>query len=136
VFKDADTYVDLFGYHLADSNNDGIPNLAIRHDEKALIVNSQGIRTTRPRSSPTAVTEPDPRPGLSLPPSLEPKKAASITRVPMGPIGVALNGVVFFNPFEAGGMNAIEGIPRSGSTRVAATLSRPVFTTIINIRAA
>ena len=27
----------------------------------------------------------------------------------MGPIGMALNGVVFFNPFEAGGMNAIEG---------------------------
>ena len=40
---------------------------------------------------------------------LEPKRAASITRVPMGPIGMALNGVVFFNPFEAGGMNAIEG---------------------------
>ena len=35
--------------------------------------------------------------------------AESITRVPMGPIGLALNGVVFFNPFEAGGMNAIEG---------------------------
>jgi hypothetical protein len=27
----------------------------------------------------------------------------------MGPIGVALNGVVFFNPFEQGGMNAVEG---------------------------
>jgi hypothetical protein len=27
----------------------------------------------------------------------------------MGPIGMALNGVVFFNPFEAGGMNAVEG---------------------------
>ena len=27
----------------------------------------------------------------------------------MGPIGTALNGVVFFNPFEIGGMNAVEG---------------------------
>ena len=27
----------------------------------------------------------------------------------MGPIGMALNGVVFFNPFEIGGMNAVAG---------------------------
>jgi hypothetical protein len=27
----------------------------------------------------------------------------------MGPVGVAINGVVFFNPFEAGGMNAVAG---------------------------
>lgn len=40
---------------------------------------------------------------------LEPKLNDHITRVPMGPIGFALNGVVFFNPFEAGGMNAVEG---------------------------
>ena len=40
---------------------------------------------------------------------LEPRRGESVTRVPMGPIGMALNGVVFFNPFEAGGMNAIEG---------------------------
>ena len=40
---------------------------------------------------------------------LEPKMGDKITRVPMGPIGTALNGVVFFNPFEMGGMNAVEG---------------------------
>ena len=40
---------------------------------------------------------------------LVPRRAEQVTRVPMGPIGVALNGVVFFNPFEAGGMNAVEG---------------------------
>src|SRR5690606_24517645 len=40
---------------------------------------------------------------------LEPVKAGLVTRVPMGPIGMAINGVVFFNPFEAGGMNAVEG---------------------------
>ena len=40
---------------------------------------------------------------------LQPKLADKITRVPMGPIGTALNGVVFFNPFEMGGMNAVEG---------------------------
>ena len=40
---------------------------------------------------------------------LAPRLAPQITRLPMGPIGVALNGVVFFNPFEQGGMNAVEG---------------------------
>ncbi len=110
VFKDADTYVDLFGYHLADSNNDGIPNLAIRHDEKAIIIDSQGYP-----NHPTAIFPNSGNPNrirvqdfhFRLP--LEPQRAATITRVPMGPIGMALNGVVFFNPFEAGGMNAIEG---------------------------
>ena len=110
VFKDADTYVDLFSYHLADSNKDGIPNLAIRHDDKSLIVDSQGYP-----NHPTAIFPNSGNPNrirvqdfhFRLP--LEPKRASAITRVPMGPIGMALNGVVFFNPFEAGGMNAIEG---------------------------
>ncbi len=110
VFKDADNYVDLFGYHLADANNDGIPNLSIRHDDKALIIDSQGYP-----NHPTAIFPNSGNPNrirvqdfhFRLP--IEPKLAASITRVPMGPIGMALNGVVFFNPFEAGGMNAIEG---------------------------
>ena len=110
VFKDADTYVDLFGYHLADSNKDGIPNLAIRHDASALIIDSQGYP-----NHPTAIFPNSGNPNrirvqdfhFRLP--LEPRLAESITRVPMGPIGMALNGVVFFNPFEAGGMNAIEG---------------------------
>ena len=110
IFKDAGTYVDLFSYHLADSNKDGIPNLAIRHDDKTLWIDSQGYP-----NHPTAIFPNSGNPNRirvqdfhsRLP--LEPKLASSITRVPMGPIGMALNGVVFFNPFEAGGMNAIEG---------------------------
>jgi hypothetical protein len=109
-FKDADTYVDLFGYHCADSNNDGIPNLVIRHDDRALLIESQGYP-----NHPTAIFPNSRNPNrirvqnfhFRLP--LEPERASSITRVPMGAIGMALNGVVFFNPFEAGGMNAIEG---------------------------
>ena len=110
VFKDGDTYVDLFSYHLADSNKDGIPNLVIRHDDNSLLIDSQGYP-----NHPTAIFPNSGNPNrirvqdfhFRLP--LEPKLASSITRVPMGPIGMALNGVVFFNPFEAGGMNAIEG---------------------------
>jgi YHYH protein len=110
VYKDADQYVDLFGYHLADSNKDGIPNLVIGHDESALVIESQGYP-----NHPTAIFPNSGNPNrirvqqfqFRLP--LEPKLAHAITPVPMGPIGMALNGVVFFNPFEAGGMNAIEG---------------------------
>lgn len=110
VFKDADTYVNLFSYHLADSNKDGVPNLAIHHDDKALILDSQGYP-----NHPTAIFPNSGNPNrirvqdfhFRLP--IEPKLADTITRVPMGPIGVAINGVVFFNPFEAGGMNALEG---------------------------
>ena len=110
IYKDANFFIDLFSYHLEDSNNDGIPNMAISHDDKALIIKSQGYP-----NHPTAIFPNSGNPNrirvhdlrFRLP--LEPRLAPSITRVPMGPIGMALNGVVFFNPFEAGGMNAIEG---------------------------
>ncbi|HEU5115751.1 MAG TPA: YHYH protein, partial [Isosphaeraceae bacterium] len=110
VFKDADTYVDLFRYHLADSNRDGIPNLSLHHDATTLMLDSQGYP-----NHPTAIFPNSGNPNrirvqnfhFRLP--IEPRLAAEINRVPMGPIGVALNGVVFFNPFEAGGMNAVEG---------------------------
>jgi hypothetical protein len=109
-FKDADRYVDLFSYHCKDSNKDGIDNLQLSHDDRFLIMKSQGYP-----NHPTAVFPNSDNPNtirvqkftFRLP--LEPKLADKITRVPMGPIGTALNGVVFFNPFEAGGMNAVEG---------------------------
>ncbi len=110
VYRDGDVHVDLFTYHLSDSNNDGIPNLTIRHDDRALVVDSQGYP-----NHPTAIFPNSWNPNrvrvqdfhFRLP--LRPVRGSSIRRVPMGPIGLALNGVVFFNPFEAGGMNAVEG---------------------------
>ena len=109
-YKDADRFVDLFSYHTKDSNKDGIPNLQITHEERFLILRSQGYP-----NHPTAIFPNSDNPNsirvqdftFRLP--LEPKLAGKITRVPMGPIGTALNGVVFFNPFEMGGMNAVEG---------------------------
>ena len=109
-YNDGDRVVDLFSYHILDSNKDGIPNLKLSHDGAFLEVESQGYP-----NHPTAVFPNSRNPNtirvqrfrFRLP--LVPKKADKITRVPMGPIGMALNGVVFFNPFEAGGMNAIEG---------------------------
>jgi len=109
-YRDGDRYVDLFSYHQRDSNKDGIENVRISHDETFLIIRSQGYP-----NHPTAVFPNSGNPNtirvqdftFRLP--LEPRLADEITRVPMGPIGMALNGVVFFNPFEMGGMNAVEG---------------------------
>lgn len=110
LYRDADRFVDLFSYHQRDSNKDGIDNLRLSHDASFLIIRSQGYP-----NHPTALFPNTGNPNsilvqdftFRLP--LEPKFAETITRVPMGPIGMALNGVVFFNPFEAGGMNAVEG---------------------------
>lgn len=108
--KDGDEYVDLFSYHAKDSNKDGIPNLKVRHDERFLLIDSQGYP-----NHPTAIFPNSGNPNsievqdfhFRFP--LEPKLSEKITRLPMGPVGMAINGVVFFNPFEAGGMNAVEG---------------------------
>ena len=110
LFEDGIDLVDLFSYHTRDSNDDGIPNVRIGHDGKHLVIRSQGYP-----NHPTAVFPNDKNPNsirvqnftFRLP--LEPVRNREITQLPMGPIGVALNGVVFFNPFERGGMNAVEG---------------------------
>lgn len=109
-FRDGDSYIDLFSYHTRDSNRDGIDNIRLHHDAQFLLIDSQGYP-----NHPTAVFPNSRNPNrirvqdfhFRFP--LEPKRSSTVTRVPMGPIGMALNGVVFFNPFEAGGMNAIEG---------------------------
>ena len=109
-YKAADRYLDLFSYHRQDANKDGIDNVVITHDATHIIMESQGYP-----NHPTAIFPNSGNPNqievqkflFRLP--LEPKLNDHITRVPMGPIGVALNGVVFFNPFEQGGMNAVEG---------------------------
>jgi hypothetical protein len=109
-YLDGDQFVDLFSYHSQDSNKDGIENVRLSHDKEFLIVESQGYP-----NHPTAVYPNSGNPNsirvqnftFRLP--LVPKLADKITRLPMGPVGTALNGVVFFNPFEMEGMNAVEG---------------------------
>src|SRR5579872_33262 len=109
-YRDAARYVDLFSNQIGDSNKDGIPDLRISHDEKFLVIDSQNLP-----NHPTAKFPNSGNPNtiraqnfhFKIP--LAPKPADTIKSVPMGEIGVAINGVVFFNPFEAGGMNAIAG---------------------------
>jgi hypothetical protein len=109
-YRDKDQFVDLFSYHSKDSNRDGIDNLKLSHDDHFLIIDSQGYP-----NHPTAIFPNSNNPNtirvqkftFKIP--LVPKLSDEITRLPMGPIGTAMNGVVFFNPFEIGGMNAVEG---------------------------
>lgn len=109
-YQDGSEFVDLFSYHALDSNKDGIDNVKLSHDARSLIIRSQCYP-----NHPTAKFPNSGNPNsirvqnfeFRIP--LEPVLETKITRVPMGPIGMALNGVVFFNPFEAGGMNAVEG---------------------------
>ncbi len=109
-YKDGEQYLDLFSYHRKDSNKDGIDNIVLSHNETHLIMDSQGYP-----NHPTAIFPNSGNPNrieiqkfrFQLP--LEPKLNDHITRLPMGPIGTAVNGVVYFNPFEIGGMNAVEG---------------------------
>ncbi len=110
LFRDGGRDVDLFSYHMRDSNDDGIDEVRLAHDADHLVMHSQGYP-----NHPTALFPNSGNPNtirvqdftFRLP--LVPRRADEITRLPMGPIGVALNGVVFFNPFEQGGMNAVEG---------------------------
>ena len=117
VVNDQVQYVDLFSSHRRDSNGDGIDDIQVSHEPGNethpagfLLIKSQGYP-----NHPTAIFPNSGNPNsisvqdftFRLP--LEPRLADTITRLPMGPIGTALNGVVFFNPFEQGGMNAVEG---------------------------
>lgn len=109
-YRDAGRWLDLFSYHCKDSNKDGIANLQISHDKNHLVIKSQGYP-----NHPTAIFPNSDNPNairvqdftFRLP--LIPRKSDSITRLPMGPIGTSLNGVVFFNPFEMEGRNAVAG---------------------------
>ncbi len=109
-FRDGARFVDLFSNQLGDSNKDGIPDLRIEHDEKFLILKSQNLpnhpTAKFPNSgNPNTIRVQD----MTFKLPLVPKPSDTITPVPMGAIGTAINGVVFFNPFEMGGMNAVAG---------------------------
>src|SRR5262245_25138907 len=41
-YRDGDRFVDLFSYHTADSNKDGIDNIRLSHDPQFLVMASQG----------------------------------------------------------------------------------------------
>jgi len=109
LYRDSQVF-DPFVDGYADFWGDGSPEVEVRIDGDALIVRSQGLPNHATAEYPNIQ---NPNPILTqdftfrLP--LEPRPGPEITTLPMGPIGMAINGVTFFNPFEVGGMNAVEG---------------------------
>lgn len=109
LYRDADKFVEPFA-HTGDSNKDGVPDLKVSHDDRCIVLESQNLP-----NHPTAKFPNSGNPNTIRAQSftfripMVPRPADRITPPPMGPVGTAINGVVFFNPFEAGGMNAVAG---------------------------
>jgi YHYH protein/EF hand len=85
-------------------------NVKVTVSDDALIVESNGIPThatgTFPNATnPNRIREQSYR--FIIPRT--PKKAKETTRTPLGPIGVAINGVPFYNPYNAEGRDAVFG---------------------------
>ena len=85
-------------------------NVKVRVTDDLLIVESDGLPTHRTANFPTRYNPNRilrQRYRFEIP--REPRRAAKITRLPMGPIGVAVNGIPFYNPYTREGNNAVEG---------------------------
>jgi len=96
-------------------------NVTVRFDAESMILHTHGLPnhpTGRfpeegfgPGSNPNTIQEQDETYYIPLVPKVNPNHFAlagvsSNGALNMGPIGVAVNGVVFFNPFDAGQMDA------------------------------
>jgi hypothetical protein len=97
-------------------------NVTIRFDRTSMILHTHGIPnhpTGRfpeagfgPGSNPNHIREQDETYYFPLDPQVNPRhtalpaSGASNGALNMGPIGVAVNGIVFFNPYDAGRMDA------------------------------
>jgi hypothetical protein len=109
LYRDAGRFVEPFA-HTGDSNKDGVPDLKVSHDDTCIVLESQNLP-----NHPTAKFPNSGNPNTIRAQSFRwrlpmvPKPADHVTPPPMGPVGTAVNGVVFFNPFEAGGTNAVAG---------------------------
>jgi hypothetical protein len=91
LFRDGDGSSDLFSYHQSDSNKDGTDEVRLRHEPGFLVIESQGWpnhpTATFPNSgNPNTISVQE----FTFRLPLEPRKAAEITRLPMGSIGVAV----------------------------------------------
>ncbi|MBX7218767.1 MAG: YHYH protein [Blastocatellia bacterium] len=93
-----------------DSDRDGVSDLRVSADDTVLTVLSQGWpnhpTATFPNSrNPNSIRKQN----FTFRIPTNPAVADRITGLPMGPIGVALNGIPFFNPFNAEGQVAVDG---------------------------
>jgi hypothetical protein len=100
-------------------------NVTLRfEDGKTMIVHAKNLPNhptaefpERFRGNPSYIQEHDYTYYLPLEPVRNPRSVAmdktnSNRALPMGAIGIAINGVVFYNPFDAGGMDATDMMDR------------------------
>ena len=87
-----------------------LDNVKVTVTDKHYIVISDGIPNHKTgdfpnRDNPNRIQKQNYR--FTIP--RHPKKAEEITKLPMGPIGVAINGIPFYNPFNIHGKDAVTG---------------------------
>lgn len=93
-----------------DSNHDGIDDLRVSYDDNYMTVLSQGLPNHKTAMFPNSRNPNSIKvQSYTFKIPLKPQKADVITGLPMGPIGVALNGVPFYNPYNAEGLIALDG---------------------------
>lgn len=85
-------------------------NVRVTITDTHLVVRSDGIPTHETakfpnKDNPNRILKQNYR--FLIP--LRPQRGDKPTPLPMGPIGVALNGIPFYNPYNAHGKNAVEG---------------------------
>ncbi len=85
-------------------------NVKVSFDDKFMIVESDGIPNHETgqfpnEHNPNSIRKQNYR--FLIP--LHPQQAEKTTTLPMGPIGVAINGIPFYNQYNAQGKNAVEG---------------------------
>ncbi len=104
-----------------------LDNVTVSFDETTMIIHSRGIpnhptaKFPAERSSgngnPNSIQEQDETFYLPLDPKVNPRHFVTTTdnsnhALPMGPVGIAVNGVVFFNPFDMGNRDASDLMDR------------------------
>jgi hypothetical protein len=119
-------YLDLAG-KMVEKDQYLENSVTIAFTETHLVMNSKNLPNHPVSLFPDQTRSLDGNPGrirekaniwrIPLEPKLNPNRAAAITLekqdgLPMGPIGVAVNGVVFFNPFDAPGDDAVKRLDR------------------------
>ena len=85
-------------------------NVKVTFTDTHMIVESDGIPTHATATYPNA-NNPNKilKQNYKFKIPLKPRRAEQITKLPMGPIGVAINGIPFYNPYNREGHDAVEG---------------------------
>lgn len=85
-------------------------NVKVTVNKDAMVVESDGVPTHATGDFPNA-TNPNTirKQSYKFTIPLQPKRAEKTTRTPFGPIGVAINGIPFYNPYNAQGRDAVFG---------------------------